>query len=223
MPRQTGAGQTSVYSPGLWNWDDNLSWANNMTNRGSVNMQDFLSLSPDKLYGEDTAYLQGQLKNTLGGGLDPALVQAQAQGAQNIGRMGDTARRKTNQMQASSGFRGSGANLMNDIFGQQSNALGNQSADFGMMGMQNRQNALAQLLGLNQSMTNTNTGLAGQQVGVAGQLAGMGNQQSGLDTQERMAQVGFGDVAMGLLGTGIGGFTGGLGGAWGNSLFGGGK
>ena len=107
-------------------------------------------------------------------------------------------------MQASSGFRGSGANLMNDIFGQQSNALGNQSADFGMMGMQNRQNALAQLLGLNQSMTNTNTGLASQQVGVAGQLAGMGQQQGQADQAQKNTEFNFGDFMMSLAGKGGG-------------------
>jgi hypothetical protein len=218
MPRQTGAGQTSVYSPGLWNWDDNLSWANNLTNRGSVNMQDFLGLDPSQLYGEDTDYLRSQLKGTIGGKLDPALMQILGAGKRNISQLGDTSRRNTSQQLAGSGFRGSGANLMNNIFQTQSGAMGDLTASVGGMSMQARENAMMQLLGLNQSMANTNTGLAGQQVGVAGQLAGMGNQQNQLDTQERMSEFNFGDFMMALAGTAGGSF----GGAYGGRLAGGG-
>ena len=63
------------------------------------------------------------------------------------------------------------SNLINDIFGQQSNALRSQSADFGLLGMQNKQNATGQLGQMNNMLTGVNTGLAGQQAGMAQFLA----------------------------------------------------
>ena len=207
MPRQPNT--SSLYSPGLWNWENDLGWANNITNRGAANMQDFLTLDPSKLYGEDTQFLTELLKGRIGGGLDPALQAAQAQGRQNISRQGDTARRKTNQMQASSGFRGSGANLLNDIFGTEANALGNQSADFGLMGMQQREQAIANLLGLNSMKTGVNAGITGQQVGVAGNLANMGLNQININDQLNASKFGFDDFLGGLLGMASGSFLGG--------------
>lgn len=176
--RQEGTG--SAYSPGLWNWDPNLSWGSNITNRGGANLQDYLTANPATFYGPENEYLSNYLKDTIGGKTkNPYLQKILASGRQSIGRAGDEAILNTQQNLASSGFRGSGTNLIGKIFESKANALGGLEADVGGMAFNAQQAAIRDLLGLNQLNTGVNLGVTGNQVGVAGTLlnAGMGQQQ----------------------------------------------
>ena len=192
----------SQYSPGLGQWDLNSPWSSNIINQGVRNTQSFLQADPSMFYGQETGYLTNQLKGIIEGGLDPALMQLLGVGRQNISREGDTARRNINQSLASSGFRGSGANLMNDVFGTQSNAFGNLNASIGQLGMQNRQNAIEQLLGLNQLQTGVNVNLASQQANAAQGLYGLGESRNRSDfaAGQQPSEVGqiFGSIASAL-------------------------
>ena len=116
-------------------------------------------LSDEKLYGQDFSYLQQLLKGEISNPeMNPALRAAEATANRDVSKFGDTARLKANQALASSGFRGSGANIMSDIFGQQADARQGIASDFGLMGMQARQKNIDNLLGLNQFQAGQNVG-----------------------------------------------------------------
>jgi len=202
----------------------NESWLANAGWQTGLGVTPFLptQLTDEQLYGENFDFLQGNLKDTIGGKLDPALMQILSAGTRRISDLGDTARRETQQNLASSGFRGSGANLMNEIFKTQSGALGDLTAEVGGLGMQARENAIARLLGLNQFQAGQNVGQAQYQTGAFQNLLQMLQSGAIADRQQDQAEAptGWEEIAGSLLGTGVGGFTGGLGGAWGSSLFG---
>ena len=134
--------------------------------------------------GTEYDYLTNQLKDTIGGKLDPALMQLMSAGKRNISQFGDTSRRNVRQDLAGSGFRGSGANLMNNIFQSQSGAMGDLTANVGQMGMQNRQNAIANLLGLNQFGASQDMGEKGMNMGQSNFLREL--MQSGQLGREQM-------------------------------------
>jgi hypothetical protein len=167
----------------------NESWLANLGWDTGIDPSQFMptQLSNEQLYGENFDFLQGNLKDTIGGKLDPALMQLLSAGKRNISQFGDTSRRNINQQLASSGFRGSGANLTGDIFAKQSGAMGDLTANVGQMGMQNRQNAIMQLLGLNQFQAGQNVGQQQYQTGAFQSLAQMlqsgAMQRRGLDQQ----------------------------------------
>ena len=205
----------------------NESWLANLGWQTGINPSQFMptQLSGDQLYGQNFDFLQGNLKDTIGGKLDPALMQLLGAGKRNISQLGDTSRRNIRQDLAGSGFRGSGANLMNDVFKTQSGAMGDLTADVGGLGMQARQNAIAQLLGLNQFQAQQNTGQQQYQTGAFQNLAQLLQSGAMMDRQQDQAEapMGWEEIVGGVLGVGAGAFTGGLGGAWGSSLFGGKK
>lgn len=200
----------------------NESWLANLGWQTGINPSQFMptQLSGDQLYGQNFDFLQGNLKDTIGGKLDPALMQLLGAGKRNISQLGDTSRRNIRQDLAGSGFRGSGANLMNDVFKTQSGAMGDLTADVGQMGMQNRQNAIMQLLGLNQFQAQQNTGQQQYQTGAFQNLAQMLQSGAfadrGLDQQEQGSS--WEQIIGGLLGEGAGalsgGYLGGLGSSW---------
>jgi hypothetical protein len=200
----------------------NESWLANLGWDTGINPTNFMptQLTEDQLYGENFNFLQGNLKDTIGGKLDPALMQILTAGKRNISQLGDTSRRATGQQLASSGFRGSGANLMNDIFKTQSGAMGDLTAEVGGLGMQARQNAIAQLLGLNQFQAGQNVGQQQYQTGAFQNLAQMlqsgAMQRRQIDKQNQGGS--FEDVLGGILGMGAGalggGYLGGLGASW---------
>ena len=185
----------------------NESWLANLGWDTGINPANMLptQLSPEQLYGQNFDFLQGNLKDTIGGKLDPALMQLLSAGKRNISQLGDTSRRATNQQMASSGFRGSGANLINDIYKTQSGAMGDLSADVAGMGMQNRQNAIAQLLGLNQFQAGQNVGQQQYQTGAFQNLAQM--LQSG-NLQRMAIDEGGSDVWGNLAGSAVQGAAG---------------
>ena len=200
----------------------NESWLANLGWDTGVDPSQFMptQLSNEQLYGQNFDFLQGNLKDTIGGKLDPALMQLMSAGKRNISQFGDTSRRNIRQDLAGSGFRGSGANLMNNVFQSQSGAMGDLTANVGQMGMQNRQNAIAQLLGLNQFQAGQNVGQQQYQTGAFQNLGQM--LQSGAMQRRQLDQQNegpdFGDIVGGVLGMGAGalggGYLGGLGSSW---------
>lgn len=222
LPIGSGKGYDSPYGN-----IRNESWLANLGWQTGINPSQFMpsQLTNEQLYGQNFDFLQGNLKDTIGGKLDPALMQILSAGTRRISDLGDTARRETQQNLASSGFRGSGANLMNEIFKTQSGALGDLTAEVGGLGMQARENAIARLLGLNQFQAGQNVGQAQYQTGAFQNLAQMLQSGAMMDRQQDQAEApaSWEDIVGGVLGMGVGAFAGGLGGAWGSSLFGGGK
>jgi len=202
----------------------NESWLANLGWQTGINPSQFMpsQLTNEQLYGQNFDFLQGNLKDTIGGKLDPALMQLLSAGKRNISQLGDTSRRNIRQDLAGSGFRGAGANLMNDVFKTQSGAMGDLTANVGQMGMQNRQNAIAQLLGLNQFQAGQNVGQQQYQTGAFQNLLQMLQSGAIADRQQDQAEApaSWEDIVGGVLGMGVGAFAGGLGGAWGSSLFG---
>ena len=203
----------------------NESWLANLGWQTGVNPNQFMpgQLTNDQLYGQNFGFLTNTLKDTIGGKLDPALMQILSAGKRNISEASDVSRRNINQNLASSGFRGSGANLIGDIFAKQSGALGDLTANVGGMGMQNRQNAIAQLLGLNQFQAGQNVGQQQFKTGAFQSLAQLLQSGAFADRQQDQAEAptSWEDITGQLLGTGVGAFTGGFGAGWGNNLFGG--
>lgn len=96
-------------------------------------------LTPEQLYGENFNFLSSKAKDIAGGGLDPVLAELLGIQKNTINKQAGEARRATDERLSSSGFRGSGANLMSDIYREQSDATQAASANIGAMGLQNKQ------------------------------------------------------------------------------------
>ena len=173
------------------------------------------------IFGGNNSFLQSLLRQQTSGE-NPAIAQQRSAALNNIGRSTDRGIRNINEGQAASGFRGGGANLFNDLFSGQSNAIGNMDANFAQQQTAYNQSGINNLLGLNQFQ-------GGQTMG-NNQMLQQNNQfgRSLAFDQEQLAEqrrqfdeqnsTGFWDVVGGVLGTGVGAFTGGLG----ANLFGGG-
>jgi hypothetical protein len=179
-------------------------------------------------FGQHSNFIGGQLRNQIAsGGMSPFLEQLQSQGLRNIGRQARGARESIEDAGAASGFRGAQANLFNDLFEQESGAVSNLLTGIGREGEAQKRQALQQLLGLTQFQ-------GGQQLGGARLAEGTrqfditteeGRRQFNLQLAEAQRQFdesnefGFGDILGGILGTGIGAFTGGIGGNFADDLF----
>lgn len=129
-------------------------------------------------------YLEQILKSNLMGG-NPLFARLYGNAQQRIGRVTDRNVRGIKQQFAQSGFRGIGANALNDAYRTESDTLGEVQGQIGQMELQNQQAAINGLLGIEQM---------------------------------KAQETGWGDVLGGILGMGIGAFTGGAGGAVGAGL-----
>ena len=88
-----------------------------------------------------------------------------------IGATTDRNVRNIRQNLAQSGFRGVGANLINDAYRTESESVGDVSAQLAQQQMNYRQNAIQQLLGLKQ-MENQETSFGDVLGGILGMGAG---------------------------------------------------
>lgn len=97
------------------------------------------TLSPEQLYGQNFDFLRENVRPIVAGGMDPVLAELLGIQTNTINKQAGEARRSTRENLASSGFRGSGANLMSNIFREQADATQAASANIGAMGLQNKQ------------------------------------------------------------------------------------
>lgn len=98
--------------------------------------------------GSDFNNLKSLLNTQMGG--DPNKNAYRTTFNKQIGKQSSRAIKDINEQLASSGFRGSGANLVNDVFETQANATEGFENDLLKNDTQIKQAAIAQLLGLNE-------------------------------------------------------------------------
>lgn len=115
-------------------------------------------------------YLEQLLKRNLGGG-NPLFAQLFGSAQQRIGRTTDRNVRGIKQQGAQSGFRGINANQINDAYRTESDTLGQVSGQIGQMQLQDQQNAINGLLGIEQ-MKSQETGFMDVLGGILGMASG---------------------------------------------------
>ena len=170
--------------------------------------------------GQDFGFLTGNLRTQIGaGGFSPFLTQLLSQGRKDIGRQTRSARESIRESGASSGFRGSSANLFNQLFESEAGALSNLRTGIGGVAANQQSRLIDQLSGLTQFQ-------GGQQLSQARLQELM--RQFDITTEEGRRQFnealaedrrqfdesqefGFGDFLGDILGAGAGGLGIGLG------------
>ena len=101
--------------------------------------------------GQDFGFLTGNLRSQIGaGGFSPFLTQLLSQGRKDIGRQTRSARESIRESGASSGFRGSSANLFNQLFESEAGALSNLRTGIGGVAANQQSKLIDQLSGLTQ-------------------------------------------------------------------------
>ena len=95
------------------------------------------------------SYLEDFLKNKMGGN-NPLFSQLYGTAQRKIGQTTDRNVRSIREQGAQSGFRGGGANLINEAYRTESDTMGGVAGDIGQMQLQDQQFAISQLLGLEQ-------------------------------------------------------------------------
>lgn len=178
--------------------------------------------------GSDFGYLRNQYRNLIDSG-DPSVDLFREQGAKRIGMSRRRAEEDIRESQAQSGFKGTGANLFNDLFEQEALQLGEVNLQATQMEQASRERAMAQLMGLTQ--------FEGSQAMGEDQFK-EGIRQFDITTEEGRRQFeeqmrfkwkelglreeemggGFWDIAGDVLGFGFGVATGGLGAGFGGWL-----
>lgn len=99
--------------------------------------------------GSNFDYLQNNLKQSAEGN-DPLFDQLFGNASRRIGASTDRNIQDIKEAGAQSGFRGAGGNLINDAYKGEKESLGQVSDELAGRELQYKQNAIAQLLGLNQ-------------------------------------------------------------------------
>lgn len=170
--------------------------------------------------GSNFDFLQNTLKNNVEG-KNSIFAQLFGNASRKIGASTDRAVQDIKEMGAQSGFRGAGGNLLNDAYRNEGEALSQVSDSLSMQELQFKQNAINQLLGLNQFE-------GGQKFGVyqsdrqQGQFDQSQRQAWNMFQEQLAAQnkgSDFWDVLGGILGSAGGALGGGWLGALGSNLF----
>lgn len=176
---------------------------------------------PSQFLGSNFNNLQEVLNKLLKGG-DPNKDQYRQLFEKQLGKQTSGAVRNIKEQMSASGFKGAGANLLGDIYETGANATQGFENDLLQRDTQIGQNALAQLLGLNQYEGNQKLNAfqsdrANQQFNLS-QLMNQLMQQQQFEFQKDQSGTGFFDILGGVLGAGAGalggGFLGGLGSKW---------
>lgn len=119
-------------------------WRNYFVNQNTTN-----DATAKKFLGSNFDYLQNNLKKGVEGN-NPIFDQIFGNASRRIGASTDRAVQDIKEQGAQSGFRGAGGNLINDAYRNEGNALSQVSDSLAGQKLQYQQNAIAQLLGLNQ-------------------------------------------------------------------------
>lgn len=109
------------------------------------------------ILGSDFDYLKGLVGNQLAGDPNKGLYRQLFN--KQLGTQQNRAVKNINEQLSSSGFRGAGANLIGDVFEQGANATQGFEGDLMKNDFAIKQNAIGQLLGLNQFEGNQNFGM----------------------------------------------------------------
>ena len=115
-------------------------------------------------------YLEDFLKQKMGGN-NPLFSQLFGNAQRRIGMSTDRNVRGIQQQNAQSGFRGVGANQINDAYRTESDALQGVAGNIGQMQLQDQNFAISQLLGLEQ-LKSQETGFGDVLGGILGSATG---------------------------------------------------
>lgn len=166
----------------------------------------------NEMMGSNFDFLQNLIKERISG-KNPLFDQLFGNAQRRIGATTNRNIRGIKEQNAQSGFRGTGANQINEAYRNEGNAM--SQVNDSLMGAQlgQQQSAINQLLGLNQQESGINMNLFQSNRNQA-------NFNRQMNFQEDQANPGFMDVLGGILGMGAGALGGGLGGQLGASWFG---
>ena len=176
----------------------------------SYNTQGGFEKEGKGMLGSNFGYLEGLIKERIGG-KNPLFDQIFGNAQRRIGAVTDRNVRGIKEQNAQSGFRGTGANQINDAYRNEGNAMSQVNDSLMQAQLGQQQSAINQLLGLNQ-----------QESGMNWNMFQSNRNQSNFNRQQNFAEdqakTDFGDVLGGILGMGAGalggGFLGGLGSKW---------
>lgn len=115
-------------------------------------------------------YLERLLKGKLGGN-NPLFNNLFGNAQRKIGRVTDRNVRKIKEQGAQSGFRGINANQINDAYRTESDTLGEVSGQIDMMKLQDEQDTIKGLLGIEQ-IKSQETGFGDVLGGILGMIGG---------------------------------------------------
>ena len=147
-----------------------------------LGQETLLQVDPPLGLGSSFDFLQ-DLWQEQSTGENPAIQAARASGRSSIGRATDRGARSIRENQSSSGFRGGGANIFNDLFGGQQQALGTMEA--GLADQQTGYNQYAQ-----SQLGKLNMFEGGQRTGFRDFMENRRQFNRGLEAQLRMAEMG---------------------------------
>ncbi len=173
-----------------------------------------MKTNPNDFLGSEFGYLKDNLKKSIGGN-NPIFDQLFGNAQRRIGASTDRNVQDIKEQGAQSGFRGAGGNLINESYRGENEALSGVSDSLAMQEMNYQQNAINQLLGLNQFEGQTKFGsmqsdrdyqLSKDEMA---QRWEMFQQQMDANTE---SDTDFWDVISGIGGSLLGGFGGGFGG-----------
>ena len=188
--------------------------------------------------GDYAGFLGSQFTDVINaGGMDKNLKDLLSIGTKKISGSAGQARNAVSESFASSGFKGGGANLYNQLFTSEADQIAGLTANVGQVASQQKNQALASLLGLTEFQGGQQlnaTQLAEQQrqyeqtfaqnVKQFGLEYALKQRELDMKQKEIDSQGSFGNVLGSILGVGVGAITGGvgtaLGGKIGDKLFG---
>ena len=173
------------------------------------------STPTNNFLGSNFDFLQNNLKQSIGGN-NPIFDTLFGNAQRRIGASTDRNIQDIKEMGAQSGFRGAGGNLINEAYKGEKEALSGISDNLALQEMNYQQNAINQLLGLNQFEGGQNFG-AFQSDRQNSQFNQSQAQQwkmfqEQMNFQKDQANTDFWDVLSGIFGGVAGGFGGALGG-----------
>lgn len=157
-------------------------------------------------------------------GENPLLDELRQVGRKDITDSTNRGLRNIKEQLAASGFRGIGANAINDLYENESDAIAGLNVNLAQFQDQQTQNAIQQLLGLNATVGQQKLSALQSdrqfELGVKNLLEGRRQFDEQLDFNKDQADTDFLDVLGGILGGGLGALTGTLGGGLGFGLLG---
>jgi hypothetical protein len=134
--------------------------------------------NPSDFFGEHSEFLGETLKGRATG-MSDVLKQLLTTGKKDIARGATRTREQLRELGASSGFRGTGANIQTDLFAEEAGQISKLETGIGQASEASNERALQQLLGLTSFQ-------GGQQLGTA--RLGESARQFGITTAEQARQ-----------------------------------
>jgi len=216
----------------IWNMMDDWvgDFVNTKTSKPPTKTDYVDPYKDQSFYGQYAGYIGKELKNTVdAGGMSDFLKQMLLTGKKQIGKQAGNARQAVQEAQGASGFKGTGANLYNDILETEVAGTEQLTTQVGGLAEQSKSQALGQLLGLTQFQGQQDLGKANRseqirqyektfQENVRQFGLNYALKQRELDLAEEAQSSDFGDILGSIVGGAVGFATGGVGAGLGSFL-----